>query len=314
MSRKLPPLLAVRAFEAAARLRNFTKAAQELSMTQPGVSYQIRQLEDVLQGPLFAKSGRGVELTEMGRRLAPVCTTALDAIAKSFAEVQQDETQVLTVACTQAFGANWLAPRIGRFQIANPGLAVRVNASTEIADLEAGEADVALRYAEGPWPGLQSDFLVRSPLVPMAHPDFLKRYRVPLTPDEVLALPRTTSDDVWWTTWHQQFSESVPETPRISGLQFDSQLLDGQAAIGGHGVAMLNPFMWQPQIDQGLLVSLSPRPALAKGSVWYCYVAKRRDERKIRAFKAWVIAEMDESIAWAARTLNVSSEQLKTRP
>lgn len=314
MARKLPPLLAIRAFEAAARLRSFTRAAHELSMTQSGVSYQIRQLEDLVQAPLFAKAGRGVELTPLGHRLAPTLTTAFDSIARTFADVQNDDTQVLTIACTQVFGANWLAPRIGRFQLANPGLAVRVNASSSIADLEGGEADVAIRYAERPWPGLNSEFLVRSPIIPMAQPEFLSRYDAAKTPEDILELPRTTADDVWWMTWFEQITGQRLDAAGRSKLQFDDQLLDGNAAISGHGVAMLNPFMWQSQIDQQLLTPLSSPFAMAKGSVWYCYLPRRRDERKIRAFRKWLGGEIADTIAWAVKSLDLSEEDLKASP
>ena len=297
MARKLPSLMAVRAFEAAARLQSFTRAAEELNMTQSGISYQVRQLEDLVQGPLFTKRGRGVELTSLGEKLAPPLTQALDGIAKAFSDLNANDSQVLTVACSQVFGANWLAPRIGRFQLTHPGLAVRVMASDALADLEQGEADVAIRSATHPWPGLSSIRLTGALIVPMANPDFLARHR-PATPDEVLKLPRTSADDIWWHVWHEQVTGLPYDDTGRAPLRFDSQLLDGNAAMAGHGAAMLNPFMWQAQIEQNLLVPLTAHWAVAKGSAWFCCLPRRTDERKIRAFRAWLEREVAETLQW----------------
>lgn len=301
MARRLPPLTAVRAFEAAARLGSFTRAAEELAMTQSGISYQVRVLEDIVQGPLFVKRGRGVELTTLGHRLAPALTLALDGIAKAFADAVAEEDQVLTVACSQVFGANWLAPRIGRFQLMNPGLAVRVMASDGLANLDQGEADIAIRSAAQAWPGLTSERLTRALIVPMAHPDFLMRHPQPKTPDDVLKLPRTSADDIWWSVWHEQVTGKPYDDTGPAALRFDSQLLDGSAAMAGHGAAMLNPFMWQTQIEQGLLVPVSDRWAMTQASAWFCCLPRRRDERKIRAFRKWIGEEIDETRTWLCR-------------
>jgi LysR family glycine cleavage system transcriptional activator len=301
MARRLPPLTAVRAFEAAARLGSFTRAAEELGMTQSGISYQVRQLEDLVQGPLFTKRGRGVELTSLGEKLAPPLTQALDGIAKAFSDLKSNDAQVLTVACSQVFGANWLAPRIGRFQLGHPGLAVRVMASDALADLERGDADIAIRSATAPWPGLSSTVLMRTLVMPMVHPDFLARHNDPATPDAVLRLPRASPEDIWWSMWHEQVTgKGYDETARPS-LRFDSQLMDGSAAIAGHSAAMLNPFMWQPQIEQGLLVPALDRWAIAKTSAWFCCLPRRRDERKIRAFRNWIGLEIGETLTWLGR-------------
>ncbi len=310
MARKLPPLMAVRAFEAAARLQSFTRAAEELNKTQSGISYQVRQLEDLVQGPLFTKRGRGVELTALGEKLAPSLTLALDGIAKAFSDLKADDTQVLTVACSQVFGANWLAPRIGRFQLSHPGLAVRVMASDALADLEQGEADIAIRSAINAWPGLNATRLTRALIVPMVHPDFLARHHRPETPDDVLKLPRTSADDVWWSVWHEQVSGQPYDSTGRASLHFDSQLLDGNAAIAGHGAAMLNPYMWQAQIEQNLLVPVSDRWAMTPASAWFCCLPRRRDERKIRAFKAWIEREVADTLSWLRGRFGAQAEAL----
>ncbi|ESQ90987.1 LysR substrate-binding domain-containing protein [Asticcacaulis benevestitus] len=296
-TRRLPPLLAVRAFEAAARLGSLTRAADELGITQSGISYQVRLLEGLVQGPLFSKSGRGIVLTPLGERLAPSMTLALDSIAKAFAEIRPAEGDVLTVACTQTFGANWLALRIGRFQLLHPWLAVRVVANDQMADLEAGEADVALRNTSSPWPGLASDFLMRYPILPIASPEFLRRYATVDTPDDVLKLPRTTSDDPWWAVWHEAVTGQVTSQTAKGQLRFDSQLLDGNAAVAGHGVAMVNPLLWQRDIEEGRLIPVIKGWAKAKSDFWFCCLERRKGERKIRIFREWMKVEISSSIA-----------------
>src|SRR5919202_6175978 len=123
--RRLPPLAAVRAFEAAARHENFTLAAAELGLTQAAVSYQIKLLEDRLGVPLFVRSKRRVTLSDAGRRVAPLVSTAFDGISEAFAGLVDDDESVLTISTTQTFASNWLAARLGAFQLARPELAVR---------------------------------------------------------------------------------------------------------------------------------------------------------------------------------------------
>src|SRR5690348_2484978 len=127
--RRLPPLAAVRVFEAAARVGNFTRAAEELGMTQAAVSYQVKLLEERLGAPLFARSGRGIALTDIGRRIAPQVTGAFDSLGDAFASVRAENESVLTLTAPQTFATVWLAARLGSFQLSRPDLAVRLDVS-----------------------------------------------------------------------------------------------------------------------------------------------------------------------------------------
>src|SRR5262249_53206189 len=129
----LPPLAAIRCFEAAARHESFTRAAAELGMTQAAVSYQIRLLEDRLV-PLFLRKGRGVELTEAGRRLAPAVTAAFDGLRFAFEDFNERSQGTLAITAVQTFAANWLVPRLGAFQAAHPDIAVRLDVSGRVVD------------------------------------------------------------------------------------------------------------------------------------------------------------------------------------
>ena len=145
MAELLPPLAAVRAFEAAARLLSFTEAAQALGMTQAAVSYQIRMLEERLGVALFQRVGRRVELTPQGQSLAPVIIRAFDEMRAGFASLRADSASVLTITSTQSFAHLWLAPRIGQFQMLQPDLAVRIHTSDSLVDFGRDQVDVAVR-------------------------------------------------------------------------------------------------------------------------------------------------------------------------
>src|SRR5690606_16384391 len=131
---RLPPLAAVRAFEAAGRHENFSRAAEELGLTQAAVSYQIRQLEDRVGRPLFVREKGRVRLSESGRRLLPAVTGGLAGIAEAFAALRGEDEDVLDVNAAVSFGGTWLSSRIGRFQVRYPDLAVRISVSNEVID------------------------------------------------------------------------------------------------------------------------------------------------------------------------------------
>jgi LysR family glycine cleavage system transcriptional activator len=289
--RRLPPLAAVRVFEAAARVGNFTRAAEELGMTQAAVSYQVKLLEERLGAPLFARSGRGVALTELGRRIAPQVTSAFDTLGDAFASVRAESEAVLTISATHTFSSNWLAGRLGAFQLQRPALAVRLSALDAIVDFGQGEADVAIRTSRAPWPGLVSHFLMRVPYTPLASPAFLTEHPV-REPADIFRYPRLSPEDLWWDAWYQLATGKEPDGPQPRGIRLDSQILEGNAAIAGQGVAILNPLMWEPQIAAGLLVQPLPQFRMGRHSFWLVYPESKRGLAKVRAFRDWLLAEV----------------------
>ena len=174
--RRLPPLAAVRVFEAAARHENFTSAAAELGMTQAAVSYQIKLLEERLGAPLFRREKRRVVLTDAGRRAAAPITRAFDAIDSAFAAIRAEDASVLTVSTSNTFANTWLAWRLGSFQMAHPEMAVRLLTSDAIADFASDDVDVAIRSGLGGWDGLVAEKIVPIDFTPMCSPGFLDRY------------------------------------------------------------------------------------------------------------------------------------------
>jgi LysR family glycine cleavage system transcriptional activator len=291
--RHLPPLAAVRVFEAAARHENFTSAAAELGMTQAAVSYQIKLLEERLGAPLFRREKRRVTLTDTGRRIAPLVSGAFDTLDEAFGRARTDSEAVLTISCSNTFASNWLAIRLFGFQMSRPGLAVRLNTTDQIVDFARDEVDVAIRTSVEPWPGLVSHFLMRSPIAPLASSEFLARHPPIRSPADVMRLPRLTPDDSWWTAWLEQVGGgAAPETPNQAGVRLDSQVMEGNAAMAGQGIAILNPALWRNELRAGRLIQPLPQIAFGRRCYWLVYPEHKRNAPKIKAFRAWIEGEM----------------------
>lgn len=287
----IPPLSAVRVFEAAARHENFSRAAEELAMTQAGVSYQMKLLEERLGAPLFVRKGRNMVLTDLGRRIAPRVTEAFAALGEAFAVARTENASVLAITAPRTFATNWLAGRLGDFHIIRPDLAVRLDVADQMVDLASSEFDVAIRGMSGPMPGLASHFLMRMPVTPLANPSFLATHAFE-TPADLHAAVRLSPEDDWWDLWFNSLAVGGQEEIPRSGIRFESQVLDGHAAIAGHGVAILSPPMFQPAIDAGLLVQPFPQVATYRNAFWLVYPEHKRNLPKVRAFRDWLLDEV----------------------
>lgn len=289
--RHLPPLPSVRVFEAAARHENFTLAAGELGMTQAAVSYQIRLLEERLGVPLFVRSKRRVTLSEAGRRLAPVVSDAFDRLSEGFSGLVDEDESVLGISTAQTFASNWLAARLGGFQIARPELAVRLLTSNALADFARDEVDVAVRMGTGPWPGLRQHFLFCLYATPLCTPDFRDRHRLE-RPEDLLRVPRLNAHDWWWKEWLEAAGVALEDETPQHGIRLDSQSLEGNAALAGHGVGLLTPLYWSAELAAGRLVQPFDLVVVSGPALWLVYPEHKRGRAKIRAFRDWLLAEM----------------------
>jgi LysR family transcriptional regulator, glycine cleavage system transcriptional activator len=286
--RRLPPLSAVRAFEAAARHQNFTSAASELGMTQAAVSYQIKLLEERLGVSLFRREKGRVSLSEIGRRIGPLIAKAFDDLDAAFGVARTSGEGVLTVSCSTTFGPNWLAPRIGSFQIKAPDIAVRLHTSNSLVDFARDDVDVAIRGGRGDWPGLCSHFLMRMPLMVFASPAFLKEHPSIRTLEGVMRHARISPDDSWWQVWRDQVGGTPsPDAPR--GIRLDTQIAEGQAAMAGLGIALLNPMLWSAEIAAGRLVAVLNDVAFDPSDFWLVYPEHHRHSKKVRQFRDWIL-------------------------
>lgn len=288
--RRLPPLAAVKVFEAAARHENFTQAAAELGMTQAAVSYQVKLLEERLGLPLFLRSKRRVTLTEAGRRVAAPVSGALDAIAEAFAGLIDEDEGLLSISTTHTFAANWLAARLGAFQVARPELAVRLHTSNAMVDFARDDADVAVRMGRGPWEGLRCHFLFGMESTPLCTPDFLERHAL-REPADILRVPRLTPDDPWWASWLAAAGVAGEAGAASRGIRLDSQVAEGHAALSSHGIAMLTPLFWKAELAAGRLVQPFTLTVTDGRGIWLVYPEHKRSRAKIRAFRDWLIAE-----------------------
>jgi LysR family transcriptional regulator, glycine cleavage system transcriptional activator len=291
--RHIPPLPAVRVFEAAARHENFTSAAAELGMTQAAVSYQIRLLEERLGVPLFLRSKRRVTLSEAGRRVAPLVSGAFDTLSDAFAAILADDETLLKISTTQTFATNWMAPRLGLFQMERPELAVRLHTETALVDFARDDVDVAVRSGAGGWPGLRQHFLFRLHVTPMCSPEFRARYDLS-TPAKLFTVPRLSPGDVWWKAWFAAVGLTAPVELDQRGIRLDSQAAEGNAAMAGHGVGMLSPLMWRNELAAGRLIQLFPISANEGPSYWLVYPEHKRNQAKIRHFREWLLAQVAE--------------------
>jgi len=292
MTDALPPLAAIRAFEAAARHRSFTKAADELGMTQSAVSYQIKVLEERLGAPLFLRRPRQVTLTEAGLRLQPAVTEAFTLIADAYAAARGEAGGILTITSVPTFASHWLARRIGSFQMAHPQLAVRFETSGRTFDLNRDGYDVAIRKGNGGWPGMAAHPILNIAFTPMLSSQLLQRFGPLRQPADLLAFPILDPSDPWWAEWFAAAGlprDSVADRPATS---LGSQALEANAALSGHGVAILEPGFFADELRDGRLAQPFDIIAEDARSYWLLYPEARRNVPKIRAFRDWLLGEL----------------------
>jgi LysR family glycine cleavage system transcriptional activator len=290
----LPPLTAIRVFEAAARHENFSRAAEELAMTQAAVSYQMKVLEERLGVTLFARHARGMTLTDLGRRIAPQVTAAFQTLKEAFSSARAESGSVLSITAPRTFATNWLAGRLGDFNMAHPHLSVRLDVTDQIIDLPRSSFDAAIRGIPRPSPGLVSHFLMRMPVTPLASPSFLATHKLK-APKDLLSVPRLSPEDDWWDLWFGTLPGGAVDRQNGPGIRFESQILDGHAAVAGHGVAILSPPMFMPAIEAGLLVQPFRHVALYKNGFWLVYPESKRNLPKVRALRDWLLKSVKEA-------------------
>lgn len=289
--RRLPSLAAIRAFEAAARHENFTSAADELGMTQAAVSYQIKSLEGAVGLPLFLRERGRVSLTEAGAHLAGQVTAAFDLLDDAFLRLRDEDEAMLHVCSFLSFSMRWLAVRLGGFQVAHAGLAVRLHVEDGLSDFVRDNIDVSIRGGGGEWPGMHSQFLMRVLHAPMASPAFVAAQGPFDTPASIQQGRLLSPDDIWWARWFSKMGVTDPP-PAQPGIRMDSQTIEGNAALAGQGIGMLNPVFWQEELAAGRLVQLG-EAVYSSSSFWVVCPEHKRNQPKVKLFRDWIIAEAE---------------------
>ncbi len=298
----LPPLAALRAFEAAARHLSFTRAAAELAMTQAAVSYQIKVLEERVGTPLFLRRPRQVILTESGQALAAASTDAFRRIAEAYETARTGGQGTLSISTIPTFAANWLALHLGAFQVEHPKIAVRIETSDLMADLARDNIDIAIRSGTtGRWPGLEAHHLFRETFTPMLSPALADSIGGVREPADLLKLPIIGSSDAWWRIWFTAAGVDADADLAARPLaQFGSQAYEGRAAVAGLGVGILTPAMFRQELAAGSLIQPFDILGDYDHSYWLVHEAARRNVPKIRAFREWLLAEIG-AVAEASR-------------
>lgn len=291
MAKPLPPIASLRAFEAAARHMNFTRAAEELAITQAAISYQIRLLEQRLGTALFIREPRRLVLTETGAELALPLREAFDRLRATFENFHKEAQSILSLSVSETFATNWLVPLLGSFQMENPSIAVRLEASNRLVDFSREKFDAGIRSGFGAWPGLASHRLFPLVVTPVCTPSFLARMGPVKRPRDLLRLPLITPADAGWKIWFKLAAVPEAEHAVYEGPSFGVQHLEGKAALADQGVAMVTPNFFAPELKSGQLVRLFDIVADSGESYWFAYPRAHANTGKLRVFRAWLLAQ-----------------------
>ncbi|TQV78968.1 transcriptional regulator GcvA [Denitrobaculum tricleocarpae] len=298
MVRKLPPLNALRAFEAAARHLSFTKAAEELFVTQAAVSHQIKTLEAHLGIQLFRRLNRRLLLTEAGQDYFPVLRDALDMMNRATQRLRsQDSSGNLKVSALPSFAAKWLLPRLPRFTEKNPTIDVLISANDQIVDFDQDDFDLAIRYGSGNYPGLRVDRMMGDRIFPVCSPRLLEGDKPLQAPDDLSRhvllhddMARTDASANDWQGWLRAAGITTVDPDRGPAYSHSSMVI--QAAIEGHGIALGRTSLIGDDVAAGRLVC--PFGPVIPGPFTYYLVGPEEtaDQPKIQAFKTWIQQEV----------------------
>ena len=309
--RRFPSLSAIRAFEAAARLGSFSKAAQELDTTAASVSYHVRRLEQQIGVGLFVRHPNHVILTRAGEIVAREAINAFAALRASFVQAAQADDTHLSLTTLPSLATSWLTPKLGRFRARHPDIALELDLSAAAEDLSGGRYDAAIRNGHGNWPGLRTVELLPSLFMPLCAPSLRDSVaELGGDPRHPLPVPLLGRPD-WWSLWYRAlgFMGAIP-SDRF-GTQLSAEYLDIAAAIAGQGVAIGSPILFRNEIDAGRLVPAHDLVVSDGRAFWFTYPASRHDSRKIASFREWLDAEAtrdrDAARAYIRRAVVVES-------
>ncbi len=295
---RLPPLNALKAFEAAARRLSFTKAAEELNVTPGAISQQIRQLEDYAGTPLFKRTGRSVLLTDAAQAALPIVHDAFEKISEAGRIMQAPARKGrVMVACAPSFAAKWLAPRLETFHRDHKGIEAWVSADMGLTDFATADADIAIRYGKGVYDGLKSELLLDETVMPVCSPALLESEH-PI---------RKPADLVHHTLLHDESPENDPSCPdwpswlaarKVTsqsarrGPRFNQAVLVIEAAASGQGVALAKHAVAAADLAAGRLVApFADGSTAIEFGYWLVWPKGRHLSPDVRAFIKWLKTE-----------------------
>ncbi|WP_051777134.1 LysR family transcriptional regulator [Pseudorhizobium pelagicum] len=288
--RFLPSFSLLAAFEAAARTGSVTAAANELGLTQSAVSRQISALEKQLGVPLFLRERQTIRLTLAGDGYAREIREALRRISNASLSLRaHPQGGAITVAVLPMFGARWLAPRLGRFLEANPGVAVNVVSRLEPFDFRFDPIDAAIHFGAARWPGAELTPLMQEEMVAVCSPEFRRRFSLQ-EPKDLLQVPliHLNSRPDAWENW---FLANDVRFESLHGMLFDQFMAIAEAAVSGLGAALLPAFLIERELSAGTLELVVPGRPIHAGAYYLANPADRDGYPPFSTFKAWLIAE-----------------------
>jgi LysR family glycine cleavage system transcriptional activator len=294
--RRLPPLNALRAFESAARHLNFSRAADELSVTPGAVSQQIQNLEDYIGAALFKRTPRGLLLTDAAQTALPALREAFDRLAEAASLLTAAvDGRRLTLTAPPSFAAKWLVPRLGRFEAAHPQVDVWLSADMEVVDLAGGDIDLAIRYGAGAYPGLETQRLMPETVIPVMSPELHAATPLSEPPDlarHVLLHDGSPDADESCPDWQMWLTaRGIRGVDGTRGPRFNQSSLVIEAALAGRGVALAKRALAQDDLDAGRLVA----PMAISTNVGFAYYVVHPKAKarlpQVKAFVAWILAE-----------------------
>lgn len=303
MSRNLPPLNGLRAFEAAARHLSFAKAAEELHVTPAAISQQVKGLEAFYGVKLFRRMTRALILTDAGQAALPTLTEGLDKLAEAALRISTHQaTSTLTVSVTPSFAAKWLVPRLERFSSAHPEFDVRIDATEALTNFGADDVDVAIRYGIGEYDDLHSTCLMGDAAFPVCSPALLEGPHPLCCPEDLRH--HTLLHVQWkmqselqpnWQMWLK--AAGIQDVDFTRGPRFSYEDLSVQAAIGGMGVTLALNSLVSDDLKAGRLVR--PFPPSVSDATNFCYFfvcpEANLEVAKVRSFKDWLTVEAQKS-------------------
>jgi LysR family glycine cleavage system transcriptional activator len=291
--RRLPNLAALRAFEAAARHENFSRAAEEIHVTHGAISHQVRALEEELGVPLFARYGKRIAITQEGERFAATLRKALTDIAAAAVALKDNAKQKrLTITSLPSFAARWLSPRLGRFIEQHPELEVMLQSSNHLTDFARESVDIGIRFGMGNYPGLAVEKVMDDYYYPVASPRF-NGGKLPRTPQDLAHSTLLRCEGEPWTPWFHAAGLQLPEP--TGGLVFQDSSMLVRVAVEGHGIALARHAIVITELKSGELVRLFDIAVACPNSYYLVCPPSALQKPQVRAFRDWLFDEVAKS-------------------
>jgi LysR family glycine cleavage system transcriptional activator len=296
--RRLPPLKALRAFEAAGRHESLKLAADELHVTTGAVSQQIKLLEEFLGVDLFKRLNKSVRLTEAGRASLPLIAGGFELLNQAVSRAQEFGNQnLITISVAPSFGAKWLLPRLELFRKAHPDIDLRVDASTRLVDFSLEDVDLAIRYGPPKERGMHLEALTDEVIFPVCSPRLLERGCVFNRPADLAGQTllhfEGRADDREFPGWNQWLAAAaVPQLEVVNGPRFSMSSMVLQAAMDGQGIALGSSVLAADDLRAGRLVRLFETNVRAKHNYYLICTRNTFNRPDIQRFVRWIKAEM----------------------